>query len=122
MYGSLRAAVRHGEYVDVAVRVSLANGTGDEVSFSHARLAVDAGTGQAWVWAAGVSGLVVLESEGELWALSLRQGRLVREADETSWLPDGTTVPAGRRVILELAGRRCADWDESPPASCWLPG
>ena len=123
-YGSLRAAVRHEVSTSTwRVRVSLANGTGDEVSFSHARLAVDPGTGQAWVWAAGVTGLVVLESEGELWALSLRQGRLVREADETSWLPDGTTVPAGRRVILELAGRRCADWDEvASLLPSWLPG
>ncbi len=121
--GEIRAAVRHEVGPSTwRVRVSLANGTGEEVSFSRATLAVDSGSGQAWLWAAGVSGLVVLESAGQLWALSLRQGRLVRELDETCWLPDGTTVPAGRRVILEVSGRRCAGWDDAASLlPAWLP-
>ncbi len=121
--GSLRAAIRHEVGPSTwRVRVSLANGTGDEVSFSRAHLAVDPGDGHAWVWAAGVSGLVVLARAGELWALSLRQGRLERELDEICWLPDGTTVPAGRRVILELSGRRCAGWDDvASLLPTWLP-
>lgn len=121
--GSLRAAVRHEISTSTwRVRVSLANGTGDDVSFSRAHLVVDPGDGQAWVWAAGVSGLLVLEVAGELWALSLRQGRVVRELDEICWLPDGTTVPAGRRVILEMSGRRCVDWEDvASLLPNWLP-
>lgn len=121
--GSIRAAIRHEVGTSTwRVRVSLANGTDDEVSFSRAHLAVDPGDGQAWVWAAGVSGLLVLETAGELWALSLRQGRLVRELDEICWLPVGSTVPAGRRVILELSGRRCAGWEDvASMLPSWLP-
>ena len=122
--GSLRAVVQH----DVAaaswrMRASIANSSDEPLSVSQGLLAVDPGDGLAWVWAAGAAGLVVLVThEGGLWAFSLRRGSLTREAGEMVWLDAGTTLAPGRRVTLELVGRRCQGWDEvAPLLPAWLP-
>ena len=122
--GALRAVVQH----DVAesswrVRASLDNSSDDPISVSQVLLAVDPGDGQAWVWAAGAAGLVVLVTRaGDLWGFSLRRGTLARECGDAVWLEAGTTLAPGRRTTLELVGRRCQGWDEvASMLPAWLP-
>ena len=120
----LRAMVRH-DFAETSwrVRASLANESDESVSISRTLLSVHPGDGQAWVWAAGSTGLVVLVArDGGLWAFSLRRGSLRGEAGEVVWLDAGTSLLPGRRVVLELVGRRCKDWDEiSSMLPKWLP-
>jgi hypothetical protein len=74
--GSLRAVVQH-DFAESSwrVRASLANSSDEPISVSQVLLDVHPGDGQAWVWAAGSAGLVVLVTrDGDLWAFSLRRG------------------------------------------------
>ena len=122
--GPLRAVVQH-DFLGTSwrVRASLANSSDDPISVSQVLLDVRPGDGQAWVWAAGSAGLVVLvTSDGDLWALSLRRGSLTREGGEVVWLEAGTTLAPERRVSVELVGRRCRGWDEiASMLPAWLP-
>ena len=122
--GPFRAVVQH-DFADSSwrLRASLSNSSDDPISVSQVLLDIHPGDGQAWVWAAGAAGLVVLITPDEgLWALSLRRGSLTREGGDVVWLDSGTSLAPGRRVVLELVGRRCKGWDEVasmlPP---WLP-
>ncbi len=122
--GPLRAVVQHdGGDSSWRIRASLANSSDDPVSVSTALLAVRPGDGQAWVWAAGSAGLVVLVTrDGDLWAFSLRRGTLTRQAGDVVWLEAGTSLAPGRRVTIELVGRRCTGWDEvGSMLPAWLP-
>src|SRR5487761_2215307 len=82
--GPLRAVVQHdGGESSWRIRASLANPSDNPVSVSTALLAVHPGDGQAWVWAAGSAGLVVLVTrDGDLWAFSLKHGTLTRQAGD----------------------------------------
>lgn len=120
---SLRAVVQH-DVTDSSwrLRASLTNSSEDPVSVSQVLLAVEPGDGQAWVWGAGAAGLVVLAASGALWGFSLRRGSLTRERGDVVWLDTGTSLAPGRRVTLELVGRRCAGWDEvAAMLPAWLP-
>jgi hypothetical protein len=122
--GELRAVVRH-DFADASwrVRASLTNESQEPVSISGTLVAVQTGDGQAWVWAGGAAGLVVLvAADGSLWAFSLRRGSLRSDAGEVVWLDAGTSLAPGRRVVLELTGRRCRSWDEvAAMLPSWLP-
>lgn len=122
--GPLRAVVQHTLFRGTwRVRASIANTGVDPVSLSRASLVVDARPGQAWIWAAGSAGLVIVDHDTSgVWALALRRGSLTPDGDDTVWLEAGTTVEAGRRVTVELVGGRCRGWDEvSTMLPAWLP-
>ncbi len=122
--GPLRAVVqRTVSHKTWRLRASIANSGADPVSLSRASLAVDAAAGQAWIWAAGSAGLVVVDDDRtSVWALALRRGSLTADGDETVWLEAGMTLEAGRRVTVELVGGRCRGWDEvSSMLPAWLP-
>ncbi len=122
--GPLRAVVKH-DFAESSwrMRASLANSSDDPISVSQVLLALDPGNGLAWMWAAGASALVVLVTrDRDLWAFSLRRGSLSREADDVVWLDAGTSLAPGRRVTLELVGRRCQSWDQvASMLPAWLP-
>lgn len=105
------------------IRASLHNTSEQPVSVPRVAVQVQPGDGQAWVWAAGAAGLVVLSThELGTWAFTLQRGSLTREDSGLYWLDDGTTLEPGRRVIFELIGRQCRNWNEiGAMLPSWLP-
>ncbi len=122
--GPLRASVQGSvSGTTWRLRASIANTGTQAVSVSRACVEVLPGDGQAWVWAAGSSGLVAVdEGRAGLWSLALRRGSLTRDGDDLVWLEAGTPLPPGRRLTVELAGGQCRGWEQvASMLPAWLP-
>ncbi|MDO5287471.1 MAG: hypothetical protein Q4G45_11730 [Actinomycetia bacterium] len=124
--GSLRATLRQSVVAGTwRLRASLHSTGPEPVTVSAVSLRLDPGQGLVRVWGAGAAGLVALASSdqpGRPWALVLRRGQLTDTAGRLVWLPDGTRLDPGQRLVLDLDGRRCLDWESvGDRLPSWLP-
>ena len=123
----LRATVRHSVVGRIwRLRATLQNTGPVPLSVSQVSLDLAPGQGQAWVWGGGAEALVSLASSvepGRPWALVLRRGQLTDTAGRLVWLASGQGLDPGQRLVLDLDGRRCPDWESVWDwLPSWLPG